>query len=157
MRLIIDADSCPVRIREITAKAAARKNLPLIFVANTEIPFPQACKVEMIITDKTEGSADDWIVENLTPEDIIITRDIPLADRIIECGAHVMNDRGKLYTPSTIKERLSHRNFMYELRTTGVVAEQHNKFGQKEIHKFAAALDKLLASIARENAKIKKT
>lgn len=156
MRLIIDADSCPIRIREVTAKAATRKNIPLIFVANSPIPFPEGCKVEMVITEKTEGSADDWIVENLTPEDIVITRDIPLADRIIDCGANVMNDRGNLYTPATIKERLSQRNFMYELRSSGIVAEKHNKFGPKEVHKFAAALDKLLTSMAKENAKIKK-
>ena len=98
--------------------------------------------ITMIITDNSEGSADDYIVSNAEPNDLVITRDIPLAARLIEKKIITINDRGKLFTSESIREDLSIRNFNYQLFTMGIQLDKTNKFNKKNLNDFANCFDR---------------
>lgn len=141
MTLFVDADSCPVRIREIICKTANRLQIQAVFVANRPIPILKSSYCNSIITAAEEQAADLYILAQAVPGDIVITRDLPLAKQLIDAKIRVINDRGNVYTADNIKERLSIRNFMYELRADGLMPERIRTFGKKEIMNFAHALD----------------
>ena len=142
----VDADSCPTDVRELIVRFVVRLKIPCNFVANRQIPLPQYSKktnlITMIITDNSEGSADDFIVSNVEPNDLVITRDIPLAARLIEKKITTINDRGKLFTSESIREDLSIRNFNYQLFTMGIQLDKTNKFNKKNLNDFANCFDK---------------
>ena len=148
MKIWVDADSCPVRIRQITAKAGERLKLLVIFAANREIPIPKGAS--MVVTENTEQSADLYITENSVEGDLAITRDIPLAKLLVDKGLYVINDRGTIFTRDNINTYLSARNFMYELQANGLAPEKTNSFGKKEIQKFSNLLDSLLAKALKQ-------
>ena len=152
MKIWIDADSCPKPVKEIVERAAIRENLELVFTANRKIPFQGNDLFTMIITEQTDQSADLYIVENARPGDLVITRDIPLADELVTKKLSVLNDRGVLYTSENIKERLSVRNFMYEIREYGGGVERHSIFGPKEKQAFANAFDRQLRKMLIESS-----
>lgn len=151
MQFWIDADSCPVPIRELIQRAAVRNGIKVFFVANREIPFPKNPLFKMIVTSSGENSADNYIVENAGKEDLVITRDIPLAARLVEKKIEVINDRGTLYTESNIRERLSVRDFMLSLAMNGLKPESTSKLGKKEIHEFANCFDRVVQRKLRKN------
>lgn len=151
MKFWIDADSCPVPVRELIQRAALRNKIESYFVANRKIPFTPNHLFKMVITNNTENAADDYIVENAREGDLVITRDIPLASRLIEKKIDVINDRGILYTESNIRERLSIRDFMLELAMNGLKPESTAKLGKKEIHEFANCLDRFLQKKLKRN------
>ncbi|MBO5730897.1 MAG: DUF188 domain-containing protein [Treponema sp.] len=142
----VDADSCPTDVRELIVRFIVRLKIPCNFVANRQIPLPQYSKktnlITMIITDNSEGSADDFIVSNVEPNDLVITRDIPLAARLIEKKITTINDRGKLFTSESIREDLSIRNFNYQLFTMGIQLDKTNKFNKKNLNDFANCFDR---------------
>ncbi len=142
----VDADSCPTDVRELIVRFIVRLKIPCNFVANRQIPLPQYSKktnlITMIITDNSEGSADDFIVSNVEPNDLVITRDIPLAARLIEKKITTINDRGKLFTSESIREDLSIRNFNYQLFTMGIQLDKANKFNKKNLNDFANCFDR---------------
>jgi uncharacterized protein YaiI (UPF0178 family) len=142
----VDADSCPTDVRELIVRFVVRLKIPCNFVANRQIPLPQYSKktnlITMIITDNSEGSADDFIVSNVEPNDLVITRDIPLAARLIEKKITTINDRGKLFTSESIREDLSIRNFNYQLFTMGIQLDKTNKFNKKNLNDFANCFDR---------------
>ncbi|MGP1594969.1 MAG: YaiI/YqxD family protein [Treponema sp.] len=142
MKLFVDADSCPVRIREIVCKTALRLCVPAVFVANRTIPFPKNTYTSLIITAADDQAADSYIVDNAEKGDIVITRDIPLAKLLIDSGILVINDRGTVYTADNINERLSLRNFMYELQMNGLTPAKTKTFGKKEVMIFSQTLDR---------------
>jgi len=150
MRIWIDADSCPRQVREIVARASQRKGIAAIFVANRAIPVTPAETVHLITVGPGEGSADDYIYGHSEATDLVVTRDIPLAARLIERDMRVLNDRGDLYTRENIRERLSVRDFMHELRANGLVPEKTKHFGQREIKRFADAFDRELSLLRRD-------
>ena len=131
MTLFIDADSCPVRIREIICKTAQRLQVQAIFVANRLIPIPKNSYCTTIVTEAEEQAADIYILDHATQGDMVITRDIPLAKQLVV-----------VYTANNIGERLSIRNFMYELSVNGLAPERTKAFGKKEVMEFAQALDR---------------
>lgn len=144
MKIWVDADSCPVKIRSIISKASLRLKLECHFVANRDIPVDDHDFISKVITPNIDQSADRYIIENISEEDLVITRDIPLADELVSMGISVINDRGDHYTKENIKERLSIRDFMQEARERGLQSEKTSRFNQKDIQKFAATFDKLL-------------
>lgn len=148
MKIWVDADSCPVRIRQITAKAGERLKLLVIFAANREIPIPKGAS--MVVTENTEQAADLYITENSAEGDLAITRDIPLAKLLVDKGLYVINDRGTIFTRDNINTYLSARNFMYELQANGLALEKTNSFGKKEIQKFSNLLDSILAKALKQ-------
>lgn len=147
----VDADSCPVKIREIIAKAALRLSLVSFFVANHPIPFSSNEFTQMVVVEEGEGVADDYIVTCAQPGDLAITRDIPLASRLLERGLTVLNDRGDLFSADTIRERLSVRDLMYELRSYGIQPERQTLLGAKEIQQFAATFDREITKLLKDS------
>ncbi|MCQ2604208.1 MAG: DUF188 domain-containing protein [Spirochaetia bacterium] len=150
MRFFIDSDSCPPDIREIVARAGLRTKHDVVFVANRKIPHSRNPYVSDVIVESGKDRADDYIVENSDPSDIVITRDILLAERLVNRNVAVVNDRGTLYTSENIRERVSLRNYMQELSDCGLKPVSTAKFSKREIFEFANAFDRLLTSKLRE-------
>ena len=145
MKIWIDADACPNAVKEIIFRASKRTKTAVTLVANQYIPKPKSPLINSVQVKQGFDEADDYIVEHLNANDIVITADIPLASDAIDKGAIVINPRGDLYTEENIKQRLSTRDLMEELRSTGMVSGGPMAYGQKESQNFANSLDRLLA------------
>jgi uncharacterized protein len=150
MTIWVDADSCPTRIRRIIEEGADRTGFPVIFVADRPISFSKEM-VKMITVPGGPDSADNYIVESSSEGDLVITRDIPLADQVISKGCTVLDDRGNLFTEENIRERLSLRNFMQHLRNTGIPCAGKGPLSNREIASFAAAFDRFLTLKLKES------
>lgn len=147
MRIWVDADACPGVIKEIIFRAAERRQIETILVANQMLRTPPSRFIRAIQVPRGFDVADAHIVEQVAAGDLVVTADIPLAALVIERDAHALNPRGELYTTATIKERLSMRNFMEELRSAGVETGGPNAFSQADRQAFANQLDRFLARI----------
>jgi uncharacterized protein YaiI (UPF0178 family) len=152
MKIWIDADACPVAIREILYKAAERTKTQLILVANRRIKIPYSKYVSFIPVPQGTDVADNRIVAKLEPEDLVITNDIPLAARVIDKGGLAINVRGEIYSKDNIGEKLSSRNFMDELRSSGIETGGPSSLSQKNVQKFANALDQTLAHYNKKSS-----
>lgn len=144
----VDADSCPVLVRDLVVRFSLRLKLFTFFVANRVIPLPpHALKsnyIKMIVTDTIEGAADDYIADNANSCDMVITRDIPLAARLLEKNITVINDRGSKFTSDTINEQLSVRNFHFDLAQIGIQPTKSSNYSKKELNNFANCFDREL-------------
>ncbi len=149
MIIWIDADSCPRQVRDLVCRTGLRLKLEVQFVANHPIPIPESPLFVMSIADKTPDAADDLIVEQAKENDLVITRDIPLAKRLVDKRIRVINDRGTVYTEININERLSMRNLMFDLYNNGIYPEKTGQFGKKEIQDFANALDREIQKLLK--------
>ena len=145
MQVWVDADACPGVIKEILFRAADRARVPVTLVANQAIRIPSSAYVRLMQVGAGFNVADERIIELLQLRDLVITADIPLAAAAIEKGAHALNPRGELYTRENIRERLSMRNFMDELRGSGVVTGGPAVLSQRDRQAFANSLDSFLA------------
>ena len=145
MSLWVDADGCPAVVCEILYRAANRVQVPLILVANRALRPPPSPWIRAIRVAGGFDVADRRIAEEVQPGDLVITADIPLAAQVIERGAQALNPRGELYTRENIRERLALRNFMEELRNTGVPTGGPPPLGNADRQAFAAQLDRYLA------------
>ena len=150
MNIWVDGDSCPKPVRDILCRASKRQGVPLFFVANRNIPVKKSQKINQILTSPEEGSADNYILDHAGPEDMIITRDIPLAAKLVEKELVVLNDRGTVYTRENVRERLAQRDFNQMLREAGLKDERSGNFGQKEIRAFSNAFDRTLQQMLLE-------
>lgn len=143
MRLLVDADSMPVRLREIIVRHAGRRGLLAVFYANRPIPIPESdAAAQRVVSD-----ADDAMVMEARSDDLAITHDVPLAARLTEKGLTVLDDRGGRFTAETIGERLSARDFAAKLREADLLPNRRREFGRREIQEFANALDRELAAL----------
>ena len=147
----VDADSCPIPVKDIIFRFCKRLNLKLIFVANHQIPMPKSQLFQMIICDATPDAADNYIVENASENDIVITRDIPMASRLIKKNITTINDRGLLFTSENIKEKLSLRNFNKELYDNGILSEKTSTFSKKDVNNFANCFDREIQKKLKTN------
>ena len=145
MKIWVDGDACPKGIKEILYRVSERKKIPVIFVANQYLHLPNIPYLEMIQVADGPDIADNEIVERCTEKDLVITADIPLAARVVEKGSLALDPRGTLYNSNNIRQKLSMRDFMSELRGAGVETGGPNAFGSKERQNFSNELDKLLA------------
>ncbi len=145
MKIWVDGDACPKGIKEILFRLADRRKINITFVANQYLRLPSSTYIEMLQVADGADVADDKIVELCNSEDLIITADIPLAARIVNKGAIALDPRGTLYDSDNIGQILDMRNFMDELRGSGVETGGPSGFGAKERQKFANELDRLLA------------
>ena len=143
MKILVDADSCPRAVRELTLRRAAKLGLRVIFAANR--PIPGAEGAEMEICPAGDNAADDRIVELAESGDLAITRDVPLAKRLVEKDALVVDDRGRVFTANNINELLSMRNFVVGLADNGLEIERTANYGKKELKTFADSFDRILA------------
>ena len=150
MRIFVDADSCPQPVREIIARATERRKVEAVFAANRTIKIPESPMLSMVVVDKGEGAADDYIISEIAAGDLAVTRDIPLAAALIEKDAVVINDRGDQFTPDNIRERLSIRDLMKDFRDVGIMPEGQRTFGRRETQAFAAAFDRELTKLLKK-------
>jgi len=151
MKIWVDADACPVVIKEILFKAALRAGLSLTLVANQSIRIPPSPLITMLQVAPGFDVADNEIVARLDHGDLVITADIPLAAEAIEEGAHVLSPRGELYTKDNIRARLSVRDFLDTLRSSGVDTGGPPPLSQSDRKGFADHLDRLLAGLAKKD------
>lgn len=149
MKIWIDADSCPIIIRNHICKRSLKLKLAVEFVANKSIPFQKSKNIKMTVCDLSDDAADDFIVENAQTGDLVITRDIPLAKRLVDNQICVLNDRGLVFTQENIGEKLSLRNFSYDLRSVGIFEEKTQNYQKKDFEKFANALDRELTKLLK--------
>lgn len=145
MQIWVDADACPVVIREILFRAAERTGVILTLVANKPVRQPVAENVRFVQVPAGFDAADRRIVELMQAGDLVITADVPLAAAAIEKGGVALSPRGELYTSENVRERLSVRNFLDELRGSGVNTGGPPALSQRERQAFANQLDRLLA------------
>jgi hypothetical protein len=145
MRILVDADACPGPVREIIFRASMRRGIPVVLVANRWPDPPKSTLITAIVVPQGPDVADDRIVEMSAPGDIVITADIPLADRVIAQGATVITPKGHLLTASNIGQRLSMRNVMDEMRGAGIDTGGPAPYSVKDKQRFAATFDRLLA------------
>jgi uncharacterized protein YaiI (UPF0178 family) len=146
-RLWVDADACPVVIKEIIFRAAIRKEIATTLVANQMLRVPPSPWIRAVQVPAGFDVADHHIAAQVRPGDIVVTADIPLAAQVIEAGARAINPRGELYTEANIRESLSMRDFMESLRSSGVQTGGPAAFSQADRQAFANQLDRLLAKI----------
>lgn len=144
MKIWVDADACPVVIKEILFKAAERTGVPLTLVANQPIPVPQLSWINAIQVASGFDVADDEIVKRLEAGDLVITGDIPLAAEVIEKGGHALSPRGELYTSDSIRGRLNMRDFMDTMRASGIHTGGPPVLSKSDRQSFANHLDRLL-------------
>lgn len=145
-KIWVDADSCPSLARNVILKAAIRLNLNVIYVANRNIPFSiKSDLFSMKICEQSEGSADNYIFENIDADDIAITRDIPLATKLVKKNITVINDRGKQFTESLCKTMLAQRDLNLALNAAGLkLGRSFKSYGKDELYEFSNCLDKIL-------------
>ena len=142
MKIWIDADACPKPVKEVIFKTSARLKIKVILVANNYLNIPLSPLLEFIQVDEGADVADDYIADNCEAVDIVITQDIPLADRVVKKGALAIDPRGDVHTEETIQERLSVRDFMTELRDNGMITFGPAAFSDKDKIKFNNSLDR---------------
>ncbi len=145
MKIWVDADACPVVIKEILFRAAERTKIEMTLVANQPIRTPPSRFIKMLQVPQGFDVADNEIVRRVAGGDLVITSDIPLADEVIEKGGHALSPRGERFTPDSIKARLNIRDFMETMRGSGVdTSGGPPPLSQSDRMAFANHLDRLL-------------
>jgi uncharacterized protein len=154
MKIWVDADACPVVIKEILFKAAQRTGIQLILVANQPIKTPPAKNISSLKVKSGFDVADDEIIKRLEANDLVITGDIPLASEAMDKGAHALNPRGELYSHNTIKAKLGMRDFMDTMRASGIHTGGPPALNQSDRKAFADNLDKFLTTTLKNHGKV---
>lgn len=143
----VDADAAPRDVKEIVYRAAKRLEIPAVLVANHRLSTPANNPwVRTVLVRHGPDVADHYIAERASPGDLAITADIPLAAVLVDDGLHVLDPRGEQYTEENVRERLSIRDFMDSLRTTGVETGGPSAYSDADKRSFANALDRTLTS-----------
>lgn len=144
MKIWVDADACPVVIKEILFKAADRAKIETTLVANHYIKTPPSKFITFMQVSSGFDVADDEIVKKVTEGDLVITSDIPLADEVIDKLGQALSPRGELFTKENIKSRLNIRDFMDTMRASGVNTGGPPALSQSDRQTFANHLDKII-------------
>ncbi|MBU2864348.1 YaiI/YqxD family protein [Reinekea forsetii] len=147
MKIWVDADACPLPIKEIIIRAANRKEIHTTFVANHHIKLPNSPYLHSLQVSQGFDVADDEIVLRSEACDLVMTQDIPLAAELIEKGCFAINPRGEQWTKNNIGARLNMRDFMETMRSSGVQSGGPAPFNKRDANEFANALDRILAKL----------
>jgi uncharacterized protein YaiI (UPF0178 family) len=150
VKIWIDADAAPRDVKDIVARAALRLEIPTYLVANQRLQTP--ANNPLVTSVRVEGGpdvADDYIAEHAEPGELAITADIPLASRLVGKGVKTIDPRGTEYTEENIGERLSVRDFMDQVRSTGVDTGGPRAYSAKDKQAFAASFDRVLTRLTR--------
>lgn len=145
MKIWVDADACPVGIKEILYRAANRTEIELTLIANQMLRVPPSPWIKALQVPPGFDVADQRITQEVTAGDIVVTADVPLAALVITKGVVVLDPRGELLDKGNIQERLTMRNFMETLRNSGVETGGPSSFSNMDKQAFANQLDRLLA------------
>jgi len=149
MKIWVDADACPVVIKDILFRAAERTGVQLTLVANHSMRIPISHNINFLQVVPGFDVADNEIVRRLNAGDLVITGDIPLAAEVIDKGGSALNPRGELYSADNIRALLNMRDFMDTLRASGIDTGGPSALTQSERKSFANHLDKLLTKFDR--------
>jgi len=149
MKIWVDADACPVVIKDILFRAAERTGIELTLVANQRIHIPRSKGVKFLLVKSGFDAADNEIVKRLSHGDLVITADIPLAAEAVEKGAYALNPRGEFYDADNIRSRLNVRDFMDALRESGIDTGGPPMLSKSDRKSFADNLDKFLTHHVR--------
>ncbi|WP_312241884.1 YaiI/YqxD family protein [Pantoea sp.] len=144
MSIWVDADACPVVIKEVLYRAADRTRTLITFVANQPLRVPPSPFLRTLRVAAGFDVADNEIVKRVEKGDLVITGDIPLAAEVLEKGAAALNPRGERYSPATIRERLTMRDFMDTMRASGIQSGGPAALSPRDRQQFANELDKWL-------------
>lgn len=151
MKILVDADACPVVIKEILFKAAERTGVETVLVANQPVRVPRSRLIRSVQVPSGFDVADHEIVRRADAGDLVITGDIPLAAEVVEKGAHALSPRGERHTRENIRSRLNMRDFMDTMRSSGVQTGGPAALSQTDRQTFANELDRLLTRYAGES------
>ncbi len=146
--ILVDADACPVK--EEVYKVAWRYNVPVKLVANMYLRIPRHALLEMVVVSDGFDAADDWIAEQATPASIVITADIPLADRCLKAGALVLKSNGQAFTDDMIGSALATRAIMADLRSGGDQIGGPPPFSKQDRSRFLSSLDEAVVRLQRQ-------
>jgi uncharacterized protein len=150
--IYIDADACPVK--QETYRVAERYGLNVTLVANSWMRVPEKKWLKLFLVNDNLDAADDWIVENVRENDIVISGDIPLASRCLKKGALVLGMTGKEFTDSDIGTSLAMRDLLKELREAGTITGGPAQFQKKDRSRFLQSLDQMIQRVKREEMEL---
>lgn len=142
----VDADACPNLIKTVLFRAAQKRQLTLLLVANQLISTPPSKFIRAIRVSGGFDVADDYIVQHLQAGDLVITGDIPLAAQVIQAQGFVINPRGEIYDQNNIGEKLVMRDFMEGMRDSGLASGGPSAMTTKDVQNFSNAFDRFLTS-----------
>lgn len=151
IRILIDADACPVK--DEIYRVAARYGLHTTVVANQPIAVPRDPAILRVVVGSGPDEADHWIAEQSGPRTVVITADVPLADRCVKRGASVLAPTGRAFTASSIGADLAMRNLMSDLREQGIQSRGPKPFSPKQRSDFLQALDRVIVRLRREQGR----
>jgi uncharacterized protein YaiI (UPF0178 family) len=151
LHVFIDADACPVK--DEVYRVAERYSLPVTVVANSRMRVPASSGIELQVVPGGFDAADDWIAEHVERGDIVITADIPLADRCVKAGACVLGTTGKPFTEDNIGSALATRDLLADLRGAGEITGGPPPLGPRDRSRFLQALDEMVQRIRREESR----
>ncbi|MCR5125195.1 MAG: DUF188 domain-containing protein [Treponema sp.] len=140
LKIWIDADSCPALLREFVIESAKKNNIEAVFVANAKF-FDETENVRIVVCKQEKDEADNVIYEQAQKNDIVITRDIIFAKRLVEKKITVINDRGILFMKDNIEDRIMERNLSLNLSEIGFGGNKKKQYGQQELKKFKSTFD----------------
>ena len=146
MHIWVDADACPVAVKEIIFKAAMRTGIGATLIANHSMRVPKSPHLRLLIVPGGFDAADDEIASRVDPGDLVITSDVPLASQVIDAGALVLTPKGERYTAENVKARLNMRDFLDTLRASGVQTGGPAAYSQTDRKAFADQFDRILAA-----------
>jgi uncharacterized protein YaiI (UPF0178 family) len=148
-QILVDADSCPREARKMVLRFAGRLGIKTVFAANRLIPaLPKTARMELC--PQGEGEADKRILALARPGDLVLTRDLPLAEKLVDGGIAVLDDRGRVFTKENIRELRSVRDFVVGLADNGLDIERIPSYGKEELNALANSLDRELSKGIRE-------
>lgn len=146
--IYVDADACPVK--EEAARVAKRYGLKMIFVSNSAMRTPEQEGAKLVLVKGHSDAADDWIAEHISPDDIVLTADIPLAYRCVKGGARVLDFTGRVLSEENIGDALALRDLMHDLRNSGsITGGGPPAFQKKDRSRFLHSLDQVIQVIKR--------
>ncbi len=147
LHVYVDGDACPVK--EETYKVAQRYELPVTVVANSTMRVPSAAWLKLVVVEQGLDEADDWIVEHVEADDIVVTGDIPLAARCLDKQARVLGHTGRPFTPENVGDALANRQLLKQLREQGIMMGGPPPFSPKDRSLFLQQLDQMVQAIRR--------
>ncbi len=145
IQIYVDSDACPVKPEVI--RVAQRYEIAVTFVSNSWMRLPQEWAAKLVVVDGGFDAADDWIVEHVAKDDIVVTGDIPLVHRCIQAGARVLGHQGNLFTDQNIGNLLATRDLLHVLRGAGEVSGGPAPFQKEDRSKFLQGLDQIVQDI----------
>jgi len=149
-KIYVDADGCPVKSE--VYRVAERYKLPVVLVANKRLSLPLHSDLEMVVVNGAFDAADDWIVENSKPNDIVVTADILLADRCLKKSVRALGPKGVEFTPDNIGSVVATRELLQDLRQSGEMHGGPAPMDKKARSRFLGKLDEIIQSLKRRGA-----